>query len=106
MPKFLIQATYTAEGLRGVIKDTASGRKAAVTRMIEAAGGKVEGFYYALGDYDAVLIVDAPDKITGTALALAASASGLVRTSSTVLLTPEEMDQAIAKSVDYVPPGG
>ena len=106
MPKYLIQATYTAEGLRGVIKETASGRRAAVTRMIEAAGGKVEGFYYSLGDYDAVLIVNAPDTITGTALSLAASASGLVRTNTTSLLTVEEMDQAIAKSVDYVPPGG
>ena len=105
MPKYLIQATYTAEGLRGVMKDTASGRKATVTRMVEAAGGKVEGFYFSLGDYDAVLIVDAPDNITGTALSLAACASGLVRTNTTSLLTAEEMDQAIAKSVNYVPPG-
>jgi uncharacterized protein with GYD domain len=87
------------------MKDTASGRRAAVTRMIEGAGARVESFHYSLGDHDAVLVVDAPDNVTGAALSLAASASGVVRTSTTALLTVEEMDEAIAKSVDYAPPG-
>ena len=106
MPKYLIQATYTADGLKGLVKDTASGRKAAITQMMEAAGGTVDGFYFALGDYDALVVVDAPDTATVAGLCAAASASGAVRTKTTALLTVEEMDQALVKSIDYVPPGG
>lgn len=106
MPKYLVQAAYTAEGLKGLMKEKASGRLKAVTKALEAAGGKVEGFYFSLGDYDAVVICDVPDAVTGTAISLAASASGLVRTKTTALLSVEEMDQACSKSVAYSPPGG
>ena len=105
MPKYLIQANYTADGLKGLIKDTASGRRAAITQMMEAAGGTIESLYYSLGDYDAVLVVDAPDAATVAGLCAGASASGAVRTKTTALLTVEEMDQALAKSAVYKPPG-
>ena len=105
LPKYLVQASYTADGLKGVIKDTASGRRAAVTHMVEALGGTVEGFYFSLGDYDALIVVDAPDTTTVAGLCAAASASGVVRTSTTALLSVEEMDQALAKPIGYKPPG-
>lgn len=106
MPKYLVQAAYTAEGLKGLQKDKASGRKQAVTRAVEGLGGKLEAIYYALGDHDVVLIVDMPDVISGAALGLRVSASGLVRTKTTVLLTAEEADSALSKTVDYRAPGG
>jgi len=106
MPKFLVQAAYTAEGLKGLEKDKASGRKQAVTRAVEGLGGKLEAIYYALGDYDVMLIVDMPDVVSGAALGLRVSSSGLVLTKTTTLLTLEEADRALGKTVDYRAPGG
>jgi uncharacterized protein with GYD domain len=71
MPKYLIAASYTAEGLRGLQKDKASGRLRAVTAAVEGLGGKVEAFYSALGEHDAYVIVDLPDMMTATALSIA-----------------------------------
>jgi len=105
MPKYLVQAAYTAEGLKGLQKDKASGRKQATTHAVESLGGKVEAFYYALGDHDVVLIVDMPDVVSGAALGLRVSASGLVRTKTTALLTVEDADRALSKTVDYRAPG-
>jgi uncharacterized protein with GYD domain len=105
MPKYLVQATYTAEGLQGLMRDKASGRRAAVARALESLGGKVEAFYYALGDYDGFLIADVPDHVTAAAIGITVSSSGLVRTKTTLLLTPEETDQALQKTFDYRPPG-
>ena len=105
MPKYLIQATYTAEGLKGLAKDLASGRKAALEKAMASMGGKLECLYYAFGDYDVVLIAEGPDNVSAAALSLAASATGLVRTKTTALLTVEEADQALKKSVGYRGPG-
>ena len=106
MAKYLIQGTYTPEGIRGLHKDKASGRKEAVTKMIAALDGKVDAVYFALGDYDVVVIADAPDAISAAAVGLTVSASGMVRTKTTPLLTVEETDKALSKKVSYRPPGG
>ncbi len=106
MPKYLISASYSAEGLRGLQKDKASGRRAAVTTAVEGMGGKVECFYNALGADDVYIIVDLPDNASAAAIGVAASSSGLVRTRTTALLTVEETDRALEKSVTYRPPGG
>jgi uncharacterized protein with GYD domain len=100
------QKAGRSEGLRGLQKDKASGRKQAVTKLLESLEGKLEGMYFALGERDVILIIDVPDIVTGAALGMAVSASGLVRTKSTALLTVEETDQAIAKQVAYRAPGG
>jgi uncharacterized protein with GYD domain len=105
MPKFLVDASYTAQGVRGLMKDGAAGRKAAVAESLKPLGVKVEVMYWAFGEHDAVLILDGPDAVTATAVAMAVNASGLVRTRTTVLLTAEEVDQAIRKSVKYKAPG-
>ena len=105
MPKYLITGSYTAEGLRGLQKDKASGRRQAVTAAVEGLGGKVEGTYYAFGQHDVYVIVDIPDNASMAAIGIAASAAGLVRAHTTALLTVEEVDQALAKSVNYRPPG-
>ena len=105
MAKFLVEASYTADGLKGLIRDKASGRQAAVAQAMAALGGKLEVMYFTFGDRDAVVICDCPDNITAAALSLAVSASGVVRTTTTPLLTVEEVDQALAKSVNYRPPG-
>ena len=105
MAKYLIQATLTGEGLKGVEKDTATGRKETVTKAIEGLGGKVEAFYFALGEYDVVVVADLPDIVAATAMALHVNDSGLVRTRTTSLLTVDDVNKAIKKKVAYRAPG-
>jgi uncharacterized protein with GYD domain len=105
MPKYLIQASYTAEGLKGLQKDRASGRKAAVQAAMKSLKGKVECFYFALGSDDAILIVDAPDNTTIAALSVGAGATGLVNIRTTALLTCDEVDQALEMQTKYRAPG-
>jgi uncharacterized protein with GYD domain len=105
VPKYLIQGSYTAEGLKGLAKDKASGRRASVTRMLERAGVKLEAFYYSFGADDFILIVDGPDNATATAISIAVSSTGLAQTRITPLLTIEEVDQALGTAVAYQGPG-
>ena len=105
MPKYLIEASYTTEGAKGLLKDGGTKRRQAAEQAIKSAGGKLEAFYFAFGDRDAFLIVDAPDHATVAAASLAVNASGAVHTKTVVLLTPEELDAASKKSAKYAPPG-
>jgi uncharacterized protein with GYD domain len=105
MPKYLIHASYTAEGARGLLKDGGSKRKQAANELIQSVGAKMEGFYFAFGEEDALVIVDAPDNASVAAASLTVAASGLVATKTTVLMTPEELDQVAKKSAKYSPPG-
>ena len=105
MPKFMVKASYTAEATRGLLKEGGSGRRAAVHKLIEGVGGKVEAFYFAYGEYDAYVIADLPDATAGMAISLAVNASGGVRLTTVPLITPEELDTACKRSVAYRAPG-
>lgn len=105
MTKFLIRASYTAEGIKGLIADKPAGRMAAVKKAVSGLGGKLESFYWALGEDDVILIVDMPDAESVAALTMTVAASGTARSSTTRLLTDKEVDAAIGKSVAYRPPG-
>ena len=105
MPKFLIEATYTAEGLKGLQRDKSAGRTAAVKNALKAVDGQLECIYWCLGDCDAIAIVELPNTVAASALATAVSASGVARTRTTALLTAQEIDAALAKSVSYQAPG-
>jgi uncharacterized protein with GYD domain len=105
MPKMLVKASYTAEGAKGLVKETGTGRRASVTKVVENLGGKVEAFYFAYGADDAIVIVDMPDETAGLALAVAVNASGTVHCTTVPLITPETMDAALKKTVGYRAPG-
>jgi len=105
MPKYLIQGSYTAEGLRGLQKESASGRREAIAQLLKSVGGSLESMHFCFGEHDVVGVSNAPDNITAAALAIAISAAGLVKTQVTPLLTVEEVDAALKKSVTYRPPG-
>ena len=105
MPKYLIQGYYTAEYVKGLLKEGGSKRREAVKRALEDVGAKLEAFYFAFGEADVYTIVDAPDNISITAHVLAVIAAGAVHVKSVVLLTPEEVDQAAKKRASYRPPG-
>ena len=103
MPKYLLEASYTAEGAKGLAKDGGTGRRKLVTDMIKSVNGTVEAFYYAFGATDVFVIVEVPDAVTAAALSLAVNQSGAVHLRTHVLMTPEDMDQAVKKSVGYRP---
>ena len=105
MPKYLLKASYNAEGVRGVMKEGGSKREAAARALVESLGGKVESFYFAYGDADAVVICDFPDQASALAGSMAVNASGSVTASITVLLTAADVDAAAKKSGKYRAPG-
>jgi uncharacterized protein with GYD domain len=105
MPKFLFQASYTTEGLEGIRSAGGSARREAITQMAESVGGRLESFHFAFGNRDAYVICELPDNQSAAAVTLAANASGAVSVETVALLTPEEIDEAANRSVDYSPPG-
>ena len=105
MPKFMYMCSYSTEGLKGLQKDKASGRRAAMAKAAEAVGGKLDAVYFGLGEYDAYVICDLPDMATATAIAVTVSATGLVHTKTVPLFTVEETDRALSKTVAFTPPG-
>lgn len=108
MPKFLLEGQYSSEGLSGLAADGAAKRERDAKAAIKSLGGKVEAFYYSLGDNDVVLIVDLPDNASAAAASIATGSTGLVSLRSTALLSVKEADEAIekAKGARYRPPGG
>jgi len=105
MPKYLIRASYNPEGIQGLLKEGGAGRREAVEKLAASLGGTMESFYFAFGFDDVFTVVDLPDNASAAAASLIASAAGAVRTNVTVLLSPEEVDQATRKSPEYRAPG-
>jgi len=105
MPKFLFEASYTLDGIKGVQRAGGSSRRDAVAQVAESVGGRLESFHFAFGERDAFVIVDLPDNESATAVALTVNAAGGATVKTAVLLTPEEVDAAAKRSVDYRPPG-
>lgn len=105
MAKYMLRANYTRQGLAGLLKEGGTERRQALTRTVEGVGGSVETMYYAFGDCDLYLIVDLPDETSAAALSLAVGATGALDLNITVLLTPETVDDAVARSVPYRAPG-
>ena len=105
MAKYLAKANYTQKGLQGLLQDGGSKRREVVEKMVASLGGTIEAFYYAFGDTDLYLIIDAPDNISAATASLVVAAAGGAEVSITVLLTPEEIDEVVKKSAPYTAPG-
>jgi uncharacterized protein with GYD domain len=105
MPKYLFEASYTAEGVKGIQQAGAASRAAAVSDMCSGLGGKLDSFHFAFGDVDAFVICDLPDDEAAAAAAFTVGASAATRIKTIKLLTVEEADAAIRRSVSYRPPG-
>src|SRR4051794_25021926 len=104
MPRYLIQTQYATDATKALAKGGGSKRRREVEELVRSAGGRIEAFYFAFGDVDAFTIAELPDAATAAAMSMAANSSGAVRLRTTVLLTPEELDEAARKSVAYRPP--
>ncbi|MFN2304845.1 MAG: GYD domain-containing protein [Anaerolineales bacterium] len=105
MAKYLFYGSYTHEGLRNVMDEGGSSRIEAINEALASLGGKLEAFYFAFGENDFYMIVDLPDNVSTTAISFAANISGSETLKTVVLLTPEEVDEALKKSIEYTPPG-
>lgn len=105
MPKYLIVASYTAEGAAGLLQEGGSGRVEAVKSAVAGLGGSVESFYFAFGDGDAYVTADVPDATDAAALALTVGASGRASTKTICLLTAAQVDEAVKKTPSYRAPG-
>ena len=105
MPKYLFQGSYTEEGLKGLLKEGGTKRKEALKQAVESLGGTLEAYYFAFGDNDFYFIADNPDSVNALAGVILGNASGAVKVKTTVLITPEEVDEAVKKTIDWRPPG-
>jgi uncharacterized protein with GYD domain len=107
MPLYLTRFSYTPETWSRLSKHPEDRREAART-YIESVGGKLHGFWYALGEYDAYNLWEAPSNVAMAAVAIAISGGGaLSKFETTVLLTVEETLDALrqADTIRYRPPG-
>jgi uncharacterized protein with GYD domain len=105
MPKYLVRGNYVGDGLRGLMKEGGTSRRAAIEQLAASMGGRVESFYYAFGDRDVYVVVDMPDNATMAGVALTVAASGAVAVDTVVLMTAEELDEAVKKTPNFRPPG-
>jgi uncharacterized protein with GYD domain len=105
MTKFLVKASLTADGVKGLLKEGGTSRKKAVEKMITDLGGKLEAFYFSFGEYDVYAIGELPDEASVAAASFAINATGLVNLTTTILLEPAVVDKAVKKTVHFRGPG-
>ena len=105
MPHYLTTVSYTAQGAKGLLSEGGSTRREMVKQMVDSLGGSLETMYFTFGETDVIIIWSAPSNADVAAISLTAGAAGSVGVSTTVLLTPEEIDEAAKKAIDYRPPG-
>jgi uncharacterized protein with GYD domain len=105
MPKYLVQATYKNEGIKGLLKEGGTSRKKAVEDLAKSLGGKVESFHFAFGSTDVFAILDMPDNVSIASASLLISSTGTVTTHITPLMTPEELDKVSKMKPNYRAPG-
>jgi uncharacterized protein with GYD domain len=104
MPKYLFQLSYSIEGFKILLKDGGTKRRELTEQVMKELGGSVEAYYFAFGDTDVYIISDAPDNVAAAVASLNVNAGGVVKLKTTVLLTPEEVDQATKMTLGSSPP--
>ncbi len=105
MAKYLYQVNYVGDGIKGLLKDGGTKRRTETEKLIKSLGGTLEAYYYAFGDTDLYIIAEFPSHAAAAAAALTAPATGTVSIKTTVLLAPEEIDQAGKMKATFTPAG-
>ena len=106
MARFLFEATYTSEGLTGLLAAGAKSRVQAVDDLASSVGGSVVSLDYANGGVDVFLVCEMPDDDAAIALSMVVGASGALTGVRLVkLFSPEQIEAASARNPQYVPPG-
>jgi uncharacterized protein with GYD domain len=106
MARYLWKVSYTADGVKGVLGEGGTSRRTTIGKLVEGLGGRVESFDFAFGAEDVYVIAELPDNVTAAAIGLTVAGAGAATIETVVLITPEEIDEAARKTVDYRPPGG
>lgn len=105
MPHYMFRASYSKEGIDGVLKEGAASRLGVVRKLAQSLGGSMEVAYWAFGEHDFITIMELPDNAAAVAAATTVAASGVGSISTTVLLTADEVDEARGRRADYRAPG-
>lgn len=95
MPTYIALINWTDQGIREV-KDSAQ-RLAGAKKVIEAAGGKMAGFYLTMGRYDMVAITEGPSDEAVTTALLNIASRGSIRTETLKAFPEEQYRDIIAK---------
>jgi uncharacterized protein with GYD domain len=104
MPRYLFIGSYSAEGAKNVLARGGTARRSAIEKMLTGVGGRLESFDFAFGGEDVYVLTDLPDARSAAAVSLTLNGSGVARTRTIVLMSPEEMDDAAGIHPDYQPP--
>lgn len=105
MTKYLFEGNYVGDGIKGLMSEGGTKRRDALVEALETVGGSLESYYYAFGETDVLGIIDVPDAASAAALSLMVNSTGAVSVHLKPLMTPEEIDQAAAKTPSYRAPG-
>lgn len=105
MPAYMIRASYTLDGLQGLLKEGGSGRRKAIETLVSSLGGHLESIHWAFGERDAYVICDLPDDEAAAAASLRVSASGMAQCDTVKLLTADQVDTATDRQLEYRAPG-
>jgi uncharacterized protein with GYD domain len=95
MAIFITTIKFTQQGVKGVAETTK--RAAALQAAAKKMGVKVTDIFWTLGEYDGLLILEAPDDETATILLLHLGAMGNVHTTTARAFNAAEMDKILAK---------
>jgi uncharacterized protein with GYD domain len=104
VPRYLFIATYSPQGAKTVLATGGTARRTAIEKMLTGLGGRLESFDFAFGSDDVFLLCDLPDARSAAAVSLTLNGSGVASTRTVVLMSPEELDDAVGIHPDYRPP--
>ena len=108
MPQFLVQFTYASRSIKALVEEPEVDHAAQASKMVASLGGKLLGYWYAFGEFDGMVLIEAPDPTTVAAVSMAIGGTGEVsRIQTTVLMTMEEARAASRKAgaATHLPPG-
>lgn len=94
MPTYIVLARYTQEGIQNIKESPV--RLDGVKQLFESMGAKIKEFYLVTGEYDMVMIGEAPDDETVAKLALTIGSTGAVRSVTLRAFTEAEYRKIIA----------
>ncbi|GIU56098.1 GYD domain-containing protein [Arthrobacter sp. NicSoilC12] len=105
MSKYLFEANYVGDGIKGLMREGGTKRRDAVVEALKSVDGSLESFYYAFGETDVVGVFDIPDQANAVALSLMINSTGAVNLHMKPLMSPEDLDAAAKKTPSYRAPG-
>lgn len=105
MAKYLFEANYVGEGIKGLMREGGTKRRDALVDALKSVGGSLDSFYYAFGDTDVLGVFDVPSNANAAALSLMVNSTGSVKVRLKPLLSVEDLDEASKQTPSYRAPG-